>query len=282
MHLIDFIRATIDKRHSTGNDDSFYIFDSGDVRLKYQKWSEQIPRVVPFYAVKCNSHPLIVKCLAELGTGFDCASIYENMQILHMGIDPNRIIYANTVKQPSHLQYAADNGIDRVTFDCPAELDKIKKIHPNSKVVLRIKCDAESSLVNLGSKSGCDPTAAPELIKRCKDLGLNLIGLSFHVGSGTHDYGIYAEALRKVRQLFDVAERFEFKLNLVDIGGGFIGNDINLLSKYAIHINEAIEKYFPDPSIAIISEPGRYFADSAFTLVAEVISKRISADGHRN
>lgn len=125
-------------------------------------------------------------------------------------------------------------------------------------------------------------TEVPDLIKKCKDLEINLIGISFHVGSGTHDYKIYERALETVRQLFDVAEDFQFKLKFVDIGGGFMGNDVDLLGNYATYINKGIEKYFSDPSVTIISEPGRYFSQSAFSLVVQVILKKISNDGHRH
>ncbi len=280
MDLTRLIRTKIDERLSAGNDNSFYILDVQDVRLKLEKWNELIPRVTPYYAIKCNDEPVIVNTLAELGTGFDCASIKELDQILKMGVDQKRIIYSHTVKQGSHLKFAADHGVEMVTFDSLAELVKIRSIHPNAKVVLRIKFDAQSSIVCMGIKFGCDPeTEAPELIRKCKDFGMNLIGISFHVGSGTVDYKIYERALQSVRQLFDVAESFGFKLNFVDIGGGFMGNDIDLLVNYAKFINQGINLYFPDPSVKIISEPGRYFSESALTLVVQVILKKITSDG---
>lgn len=283
MDLTRSICSIIDERSSIGNDNAFYIFDLEDVRLKYEKWVEQIPRVVPFYAIKSNNAPEIVKLLAKLGTGFDCASVREIEQILQMGVQPNRIIYAHTIKQTSHLQFAADNGVEMVTFDSPAELVKIKRIHPKAKVVLRIKFDAENSTCFLGMKFGCDPISeAPELIEKCKELRMNLIGISFHVGTGTQDYEVYERALRVVRQLFDVAKGFKFKLNFVDIGGGFIGNDVSLIANYAKYINKGIEKYFSDPSVTIISEPGSFFSESAFKLVVQVILKKISKDGHRH
>ena len=40
----------------------------------YDEWMRLFPNVTPFYAVKCNSDPVFVKVLAELGAGFDCAS----------------------------------------------------------------------------------------------------------------------------------------------------------------------------------------------------------------
>ena len=53
--------------------------------------------------------------------------------------------------------------------------------------------------------------------------------------------------------------------------------DVDGLS-YADSINTALEEYFKDPSIMIISEPGRYFVESAFTLAAQVILKKKTHD----
>ncbi len=44
-------------------------------------------------------------------------------------------------------------------------------------------------------------------------------------------------------------------------------------------INEALDELFPAESgVQIIAEPGRYYAESAFTLAANVIAKRTVMD----
>ena len=50
-------------------------------------------------------------------------------------MNPDKIVYANLYKQPSHLQYAANNGITLVTFDSAEELIKIKQFHPKARYV---------------------------------------------------------------------------------------------------------------------------------------------------
>ena len=55
-------------------------------------------------AVKCNTDPLLLQTLAALGSGFDCASKNEIATILDLGVDPSRIIYANTCKQASYIR----------------------------------------------------------------------------------------------------------------------------------------------------------------------------------
>lgn len=51
-----------------------YIIDLDDVILKYDKWIQHLPRVRPFYAFKCNESNQVIRSLAKLGAGFDCAS----------------------------------------------------------------------------------------------------------------------------------------------------------------------------------------------------------------
>lgn len=48
--------------------------DLGDILRKHLKWLKALPRVTPFYAVKCNDSRTVLKTLAAIGTGFDCAS----------------------------------------------------------------------------------------------------------------------------------------------------------------------------------------------------------------
>ena len=69
--LDDIIRETILKRK---NEDAFYVFDVNDILRKHKNWLLKLPRVRPYYAVKCNSSPIVLEVLSSLGIGFDCAS----------------------------------------------------------------------------------------------------------------------------------------------------------------------------------------------------------------
>lgn len=55
-------------------EDPFYVVDLGRVVELHTEWVRALPSVGPFYAVKCNEDPALLKTLAALGTGFDCAS----------------------------------------------------------------------------------------------------------------------------------------------------------------------------------------------------------------
>ena len=59
--------------------------DLGRLIELYQDWVSALPTVRPFYAVKCNEDPVLLKTLAALGTGFDCASkVYSQRNTLYI------------------------------------------------------------------------------------------------------------------------------------------------------------------------------------------------------
>ena len=104
-------------------------------------------KICPFYAVKCNPDPEIIKTLALLGAGFDCASKSEIETVINVGvklqnelgdrnmaIKPERMGFFHPCKIRSHLRYAKDIGIQKMTFDSLNELQKIADIYLYGKV----------------------------------------------------------------------------------------------------------------------------------------------------
>lgn len=267
-----FIDEKINECNFMGTEVPFYVGNLDDVYEKLQKWRALLPRVTPFYAVKCNNTPAVLSLLSALGTGFDCASKREMEMVMSLGVTPDRIIYAHTTKPQSHIRYACAQGVDVMTFDSEEELLKITTCHPNTKLVLRIAVDDSKSKVKLNSKFGAPLESVVRLLKRAHELHLDVIGVSFHVGSFCTDVGAYKMAIADARQVFDQAILLGFQLNLLDIGGGFTGPGLHMMST---GINEALDEFFPaDSGVKVIAEPGRYFVDSAFTLALKVFAKR--------
>lgn len=91
-----------------------------------QAWRAALPRVVPFYAIKCNPEPGMVRLLAALGAGFDCASLGEVKQVLDAGVPASRIIFAHPCKRPCDIHFARDAGVNLTTFDTESELTKVR------------------------------------------------------------------------------------------------------------------------------------------------------------
>src|SRR5690606_13511980 len=128
-------------------------------------------------------------------------------------------------KQLSHIRYAKEQGVSMVTVDNEAELYKMRNHWPQVGIVIRIAVDDSKSVCKFSSKFGAPMDQVPSLIKISKDLGLNLIGVSFHVGSGCYSVDSFTNALKNARTVFDLAEQEGYKLTLLDIGGGFPGSN---------------------------------------------------------
>ncbi|KAJ3095824.1 hypothetical protein HDU96_001030 [Phlyctochytrium bullatum] len=157
--------------------DAFFVGDMGEVARQHIRWKAKLPRIEPFYAVKCNPDAHVVQTLADLGVGFDCASKAEIQQILDHGVSASRIIYANPCKQSSHLRHAASRGVRLMTFDNADELRKIKVHVPDAQLVVRILTDDSRSVCKLGLKFGAPLETVGMLLGTAKELGLDVVGV---------------------------------------------------------------------------------------------------------
>jgi len=266
---------------STTTDNAFFVIDLTAVMRKVGQWKEYLPRVKPHYAVKCNNDQIICRMLAQAGCGFDCASQAELEQCLAMGVAPSKLIYANPCKQANMLRFARNVGVHRMTADNVDELDKIARIFPEAHVVLRIAVDDSKSLCRFNSKFGAPPQEWDQLLITAKNLGLNVVGISFHVGSGCGELQPFADAVSAARDAFDLAKSYGFHPNLLDVGGGWPGDDDGnfTFSEVAGVVGQAIDEFFPASSgVEIIAEPGRYFAHASHTYAVAVIAKRQLSD----
>ncbi|NXS67894.1 DCOR decarboxylase, partial [Pandion haliaetus] len=274
----DILDQKINEVSSSDDKDAFYVADLGDIVKKHMRWHKTLPRVTPFYAVKCNDSKAVVKTLAVLGAGFDCASKTEIQLVQSIGVPPERIIYANPCKQVSQIKHAASSGVQMMTFDSEVELMKVARAHPKAKLVLRITTDDSKAVCRLSVKFGATLKTSRLLLERAKELDLAIIGVSFHVGSGCTDPETFVQAISDARCVFDMGAELGFSMYLLDIGGGFPGSeDVKLkFEEITSVINPALDKYFPlDSGINIIAEPGRYYVASAFTLAVNIIAKKI-------
>ncbi|XP_040192945.1 antizyme inhibitor 2 [Rana temporaria] len=273
----DLMEEIINEVSQTEDRDAFFVADLGDVVKKHIRFLKALPRVKPFYAVKCNSSKGVVQTLAELGAGFDCASKTEIELVQSIGVTSEKIIYANPCKQISQIKYAAKNGVQMMTFDNEVELSKVSRNHQNAKMVLRIATDDSKSSTRLSVKFGAPLKSCRRLLEMAKNLNVDVIGVSFHVGSGCCDSKAYVQSISDARLVFEMASEFGYKLWLLDIGGGFPGtDDVKVrFEEIAAVINPALDLYFPEGSgVEIIAEPGRYYVASAFSLAVNIIAKK--------
>ena len=258
------------------SNDHFYVVDINQIIKQYNLWKKELPFVRPFYAIKSNPDPMIIKILTSLGCKADCASKTEIVAALDY-LQPQDIIYANPCKEITHIQFARSHDVDLLTFDSETELHKIKIHHPKAKLILRIKVDDSSSRCKFGIKFGCEIENIQSMLNLIKVLELNLVGVSFHVGSNCTSVGYFKKAIADCRKVFDLGYQIiGKKLTVLDIGGGFPGFDNECGITFQDICNEIRESYqesFGDirDEVNVIAEPGRFFSTKSHTLVFNII-----------
>jgi ornithine decarboxylase len=241
---------------------------------------------------------MLLRLLADMGVNFDCASLAEIEQVLEMGVDPRRIIFAHPCKSQSALKIAATLGIRWTTFDNGDELDKIQRICPDMELLLRICVPDLGAKVPMSTKFGAHMEVTRPLLEKATLLGLKIIGVSFHIGrvhflassdlhslerrsnqltnagSGSSDPNAFGTAVHYANCVFEQGKELGFDMHVLDVGGGF-GDEI--FEAMACTLRTAIAREFPSP-IMVIAEPGRFYASGFYTMICKVIARRVHTD----
>src|SRR5919204_2566321 len=191
------------------------VVDLEVVRENYLTFSKALPDTKVFYAVKANPAPEILKLLAELGSSFDVASVTETRTVLAAGCPAERISYGNTIKKESEIAAAYKLGVTMFAIDCEAEVEKVARAAPGSRVICRIHCDGSGSEWPLSRKFGCEPEFAADILELAHRLGLVAHGISFHVGSQQHNVEAWDRALASTAAIFRACAERGIGLSMV-------------------------------------------------------------------
>ncbi|MEK6732577.1 MAG: type III PLP-dependent enzyme [Candidatus Omnitrophota bacterium] len=261
------------KKHSS----PLMLIQEDMLEKQFKAFRKALPEVTPYYAIKANPYPGIIKKFVALGAGFDVASANEMNTVLELGATPEKIIFANTIKSNEDIRSAYKKKVKIMTFDNEPELYKIAKYCPGARVLIRIKVTNIGSIVELSLKFGADPEQSIFLLKKARSMGLKPVGLSFHVGSQCTNVENYLQALEVSSAIFNEAKQAGLFLNILDIGGGFpikhFDADSHLtFERMASQIRKKLERLF-DKNVKFIAEPGRFLAGPSGILVTQVIGR---------
>jgi hypothetical protein len=250
------------------------VVDLEVVRDNYLSFAKALPDSRVFYAVKANPAPEILKLLAELGACFDVASVSETEAALAAGATPERISYGNTIKKESEIAAAFRLGVTLYAADCEAEVEKLARCAPGSRVICRIHCDGTGSEWPLSRKFGCEPDYAADILELAHRRALVPHGISFHVGSQQHNVEAWDRALASTAAVFRTCTERGINLAMVNLGGGFpakYARKTPKLESYGKAIFRALRRHFGNTVPETIVEPGRGLVGNAGIIEAEVV-----------
>ena len=282
--MTDRINEFLRQRRADGRDDGpCMVLDLSVVRQNYDTFAKALPDTRVFYAVKANPAPEVLDLLARLGSCFDTASVVEIEQVLATGCPPDRLSFGNTIKKERDIARAYALGIRLFAVDCEAEVEKIARAAPGSKVFCRILCDGAGAEWPLSRKFGCVPQMASKVLEHAHRLGLQAYGISFHVGSQQRNPRMWDGALKASSAIFRELAEKGIMLSMVNLGGGFPTKylkDVPAVKAYGQTIFRSLRKHFGNQIPETIIEPGRGMVGNAGIIEAEVvlISKKSEYD----
>ncbi|MBL7993835.1 diaminopimelate decarboxylase [bacterium] len=271
-----------------------YVYDSEIIRTKFQRLREAMPpHIQIFYAVKSNPNLAIIRMLAELGCGFDVASIGELTAIKKLAIDGSRVVFTGPGKSDDEISMAIQLGI--YSFNCESENEIIrinsaaKKANKKIKIGLRVNTDyaIQETVKMIGGtqakKFGMDENQVFAVIDRMKELEhVEIIGIHVFNAAQVLDYRELAANTKNILRLAkDIMEQKGLSLEYIDIGGGLgipyaenekeldvtaLGNEFRNLHKKMPSLNK----------VHWIVEPGRYLSGECGVLLTNVVDVKTS------
>jgi len=250
------------------------VLDVDRVEENFRALSHALPLARIYYAVKANPAAPILERLVGLDSRFDAASIEEVRACITAGAAPEAISYGNTIKKVSAIKEAFAAGVRLFAFDSAEELEKLAQHAPGASVYCRILVDNFGADWPLAKKFGTTVEHARTLMLRAPELGLDPIGLSFHVGSQQTTTAAYEAAISKVGMLFTDLKAAGVNVRMVNLGGGYpirYRDDVPGIDRFADAIMGAMTEAFGNALPDMIVEPGRFVVGDAGVVSSEVV-----------
>ena len=234
-------------------------------------------KLTPFFCSNIN----IVKVLAELGSGIDAVSAGKVYRAIQGGIRPEDIVFAGVGKTKDEMRYALENGVEEFSVESIPEMIALNEVAldlgKKAKFSLRVNPDIDAKThdkISTGRKEdkfGVNINHAKEIYDRAAKLkGLEIYGISTHIGSQITDIKPFKDAFTKLRELF-IELKKDYDLKSLDFGGGvgisYDNEKLINLDDYA----KLIKDLTHDLNVKITIAPGRSIIGDAAILVTEVI-----------
>src|ERR1700751_1945995 len=207
----------------------------------------------------------------------------ETHAALTAGATADRISYGNTIKKEREIAEAFQLGVTLFAVDCEAEVEKVARAAPGSRVICRIHCDGSGAEWPLSRKFGCEPAYAADILELAHKKSLVPYGISFHVGSQQHNVQAWDRALASAGAIFRTCAERGISLAIVNLGGGFPARYVRKtpkLESYGKAIFKSLRKHFGNNLPNTIVEPGRCLVGHAGIIEAEggLIAQRSAED----
>jgi ornithine decarboxylase len=255
------------------------VLDFEYINRTYNRFLDAFPGGLVYYALKANANPHIVQLVVDRGGGLEIASLAELELALNAGATGDQIICSNPIKNPVFLRRLQEEGVYAMAVDSTYEVEKVARYAPGSRVYVRLAVDNSGAVLPLAGKFGVDGETALELFDLARALGLEPIGLSFHVGSQCLNPHSWANAIRACSEVWRAAETHGHQFHFLNIGGGYPAGHyhtatIPTLEEIGAEVMAAVAENIPATrDLMLVLEPGRGLVGESGRLLATVVGK---------
>lgn len=209
------------------------------------------------YPFKCNSVPAVVNIIKSSGLSAEVMTEFELNLALNSGFESSEIIVNGPCKTDTFLTKCLNADVKLISVDSIDELKSLSALstgrNRNVNILLRLNPDFIPKGLPAGSATGSRKSVfglsikqneinyALDLIRQNNNLSFR--GFHFHIGTGISDPGNYQKVIKKLSVLFNYVIKEGFKIDIIDVGGGFPSPGTRELSTYELIVSQVF-KYF--------------------------------------
>src|SRR5580658_8600794 len=210
-----------------------YIYSRAVIEHNFKRFDHAFGRYphLVCYAMKACGNLSILRMLAKMGAGFDIVSGGELYRVLKAGGRADKVVFSGVGKTAEEMDYALRSGILKFNVESEGELELLsaRAVHlkKHARIALRVNPDVAAEThpyITTGlreHKFGVDMRTAERLYQKAAGLkGLEIVGVSCHIGSQLLDYTPVLEALDRLLALAGRLRETGLPIHYLDIGGG--------------------------------------------------------------
>ena len=252
-------------------------------RLKMMTAWKRLNRL--HFAMKANYNLEVLKTIQSLGCGLDVVSWGEVELGFKAGFQPKDIIFSGVGKTKFELEQALQHQIFQINVESIAELERIdqicRKLNLQANIGLRVNPEVDAkthphiATALKDSKFGLNLKDLPACLDYFKKHPLlQFKAMSYHLGSQIMDQSSFAEALQKMRPLYEELQKNFPSLDRLDLGGGlgidYREHDLTYDEQRWQLMTEVYEKGLQGLNAEIYMEMGRFVVARFAILVGQV------------
>jgi len=278
-----------------------FVYSEKTLRRKFRSvknaFTTRYPDVTFGWSYKTNYLKAICAIFHQEGAMAELVSKMEYDKAKNLGIAGKQIILNGPHKPFDTLLAAIKDGVT-VNIDHDEEIEDLEKIASvlDKTLTVGIRLNLDAGIQPCWSRFGfnLESGQALEAVQRIARSGkLRLNGLHSHIGTFIMDEEAYVQQVEKMVKFgYEVEGRFGWRMEYIDIGGGFASNSklkgiyhaaevmVPSIDDYAEAICNALWKHLqPGHRPKLIIESGRLMVDEAGSLITTVCGTKRLPNG---